>query len=614
MPPERLPSAATEAARVFCRIDDFLSSWQPLTPWGKDEKGARFVCRDAASVAELLDLLEAWLAFEARLAAAGRAAVLDRLAFHLGRLPRLPQPLERGGAPLDAVEFFAIRKFASNYQKLLVLLDAGAKEAFAFLPLPGTVEEVFAPLGGEGEDFRVADACDPRLPGLRSRLEAIDAELGRARRKREALILELAGIDFAGRDFVVSAAAGLRELPEGLLDIEAWDGSSHLLRPRPGRDELALNDERAVLLAEERAVEAEVLASMSKTMAMEAAGLEACVRAAARLDGARSRAMLARSPGFSRPRFSPAGEEGLLIAKGRLSPLEASCEASGMRYTALSVELPERAALIFGSNMGGKTVVLQTILFLQILAQSGFYVPADYFEAPFYPFIHFVGEGAARETQGMARRETLGMARRETLGMARREPSEVARRESGRGSGAWPEEGGLSGFGREIRSLVEALDSSSEGGLMAFDEFARTTSSGEAEALLSALLAALVGRPGLKALFATHFRGVARVEGTRRFRMRGLDREGFALGLADSKDPSGIAGYEGALSRLNSLMRYELMEDVGGVARSDALLVAGLLGLDPGIVGKAELLFAGAHPEAMPEGMPLEGHGGREGR
>ncbi|HUX36904.1 MAG TPA: hypothetical protein VMV44_03310 [Rectinemataceae bacterium] len=610
MPPERLPSAATEAARVFCRIDEFLSRWQPLTPWGKDEKGFRAVCRDEASVVELLDLLEAWLAFDGRLRVAGRLAALDRLAFHLGRLPRLPEPLERGGAPLDAVELFAIRKFASNYQKLWALLDAEAREAFAFLLLPRGVEEVFAPLGGEGEDFRVADACDPRLPGLRSRLEAIDADLGVARRKREAQILEVAGVDFAGRDFVVSAEARLRDLPDGLLDIEPWDGTSHLLRPRPGRDELALGDERAALLAEERAIEAEILAAMSKTMAMEAAGLEACVRAVARLDGARSRALLAAVPGFTRPRFRCEGDESLTIVQGRLSPLEATCAASGMRYTALSVELSERAALIFGSNMGGKTVVLQTMLFLQILAQSGFYVPAESFEAPLFPFIHFVGEGASRKIKAEARRQIIAEARRQTITEARRE------------RGVWlvggAEEGGLSGFGREIRSLVEAMGSSSSGGLLAFDEFARTTSSGEAEALLSALLGALVDRPGLKAVFATHFRGVARVEGARRFRMRGLDREGFASGIGSDKasggELPGTVGYEGALARLNSLMRYELMEDAGGEARSDALLVAGLLGLDPGIVGKAEALYAGAHPEAMPGGNTIEGHGRREGR
>jgi len=267
-----------------------------------------------------------------------------------------------------------------------------------------------------------------------------------------------------------------------------------------------------------------------------------------------------------------------------------------MRYTALSLRLPEPSALIFGSNMGGKTVVLQTMLFLQVLAQSGFLVPAESFMAPLFPFIHFVGEGATREV----------------------------RVDRGAGGG----EGGLSGFGREIRSLVEALGSAASGGFLAFDEFARTTSSGEAEALLSAVLAALVQRPGIKALFATHFRGVARVDGARRLRMRGLDREALAesgvggggsFGKAESGDggraesSSEVTGYEGAVARLNSLMRYELVEDEGGDGRSDALLVAGLLGLDPGIVGKAEALFAGAHPGAPRDLHDDEGKARREG-
>lgn len=592
MRPERGASAATEAARAFCRVDEFLSRWQPLTPWGKDEKEARVVCRDEASIGELLDHLEAWRAFETRLRAEGRETALDRLAFHLGRMPRLPEPLERDGTALDAVELFAIRKFASNYHKLSALLDPATREAFAFVPVPRSLDEAFAPLGREGEDFRVADACDPRLPRIRAGLEAIDAKMAAARREREARILEAVGIDFGGREFVVSAVSGLPETGgaelDALVDIEPWDGNSHLLRPRPGPGELTLGDERALLLAAERQVEAEVLASMSKAIALEAPALDACVRAVARLDGARSRALLCSGPDFSRPRFAEAGDEKIEIAKGRLSPLESDCAASGMRYTALSLRLPEPSALIFGSNMGGKTVVLQTMLFLQVLAQSGFLVPAESFMAPLFPFIHFVGEGATREVR-------------------------VDR-------GAERGEGGLSGFGREIRSLVEAMGSATSGGLLAFDEFARTTSSGEAEALLSALLAALTHRPGIKALFATHFRGVARVDGARRLRMRGLDRVAIGPGLgagssrlASDGSPFAKAGYEEALARLNSLMRYELVEDEGGDGRSDALLVAGLLGLDPGIVGKAEALFAEAHPGAPTELHDDEGKARREG-
>jgi len=41
-----------------------------------------------------------------------------------------------------------------------------------------------------------------------------------------------------------------------------------------------------------------------------------------------------------------------------------------------------------------------------------------------------------------------------------------------------------------------------------FDEFARTTSSEEAEVLLSAALERLASEPGCRTVFSTHFRGV----------------------------------------------------------------------------------------------------------
>jgi len=582
----RPESAATDAARAFSRVDDFLAAWRPLTPWGRDEKEAGRVLDDLAAIDAVLDLTEAWADFASRLRAGSDDAALDRVAFHLGRLPRLPEPIRRGDSPLDAVELFAVRKFASNYKRISALLDGEARRAFDFPEMPRGVEAAFAPLEEGGESFGVSDACDPRLPELRRRLGEIDARANRVRKSEEERVLRATGIDFAGRDFVVSPELPPLEKGEAdpLFDAEPWDGHSHVLRRRPGPGEMELGDERAVLLEEERLVEAEVIAAMSNSIADSADALASCVAAIARLDTSRSRSLIAFGPGFSRPRFAPNGGERLSIDCGRLVPLEAECGLAGLKYCPLRLELPERAVLIFGSNMGGKTVVLETALFLQILAQSGFHVPASTFEAPVFPFIHFVGEAASPRRSGKSAASPVGGG-------------------TGRGGSA---EGGLSGFGREIASLVEAMRLSTEGGLLAFDEFARTTSSGEAEALLSALLATFAARPGVKAVFATHFRGVARAPGTRRLRMRGLDREAAkrAQGREERMDP---------VARLNSLMRYELVEDSDEGSGSDALVVAGLLGLDPKIVEEASRIYSSALRRADDGSADVAGTRGGDG-
>lgn len=563
-------SAATAAARAFSRVDEYLEAWKPLTPWGKDEKEARRVRCEREPIEALLDLGEAWEAFAVRQRRAGREPGLDRLAWHLGRLPRLPEPLDRGEGSLDAVELFALRKFLSNYRTIFSLLDGEARAAFGFPPAPRAVEEVFAPLGEEGESFRFAEGCDPRLPPLRARLAEIEAALRAARGEMEARILAATGLDFSGKDFLVSELPLGASAWEELLEPEPWDGAAHLLRPRPSREELTLGDERARLLAEERGVEAEVARSMSRAIAGAAGELGACAAALGRLDGARSRSLLCAGPGFVRPSLAAAGEL-LEVGEGRLLPLVAECERAGLRYSPLSIAVAERAVLLFGSNMGGKTVVLETLLFLQILAQSGFRVPAARFAAPLFPFIHFIGEGS----------EVFEGGTRSAAGEARG---------SGEGAGGRAGRGGLSGFGREIAALARAREEAGEGGLLAFDEFARTTTSGEAEALLGALLEDFAPRAGVKALFATHFRGVEAVEGSRRLRMRGLDH-GEARRLAPGPGRgaqlgAGPAPAE-AVARLNSLMRYEVVEDRGDEGASDALAVAGLLGLEARIVQNA---------------------------
>ncbi|MEI6387070.1 MAG: hypothetical protein WCQ50_10560 [Spirochaetota bacterium] len=556
--PGFLPPVATLPARAFSRVDDFLALWKPLTPWGRDHREARVVYGDAASIEAILDKSEAWMAFDGRLRAAGREAALDRIAWHLGRAVRLPESPGGLECPLDLVEIQAIRKFLYNYSGIMSLLDEGALLAFGMAEAPMALRSLLDAGGGEGETFAIGGAFDDRLPPLRSAIAAIEEESAEARESLDVALLESTGLTFGGRDFIVLPVGDARVsagMAAGLLEASPWDGLSHQVRPRADAAMLDLGDRQALLLAREREVEAEVLLRISAATAAEAESLGRCVRCLAVLDLARARAALVPGGSFVRPRFI-AGED-LSIASGRLIPLERECGQGGQRYSALDLSLPERAALVFGSNMGGKTVVLETVLFLQILAQSGFHLPARSWSGPVYPLIHYLGEV----------------------------------------SGGASDAGGLSGFGREIRSFVEANELARPGALLAFDEFARTTSSGEAEALLSAILEHVAARAGMKCLFSTHFRGVARLEGVRMLRMSGLDRGAALRAVAEGRGGGDLVG------RVNALMRYELIEDSGEDGASDAIAIAELLGLDPRIVARAGDYHRLARPGRQGQGQ-----------
>ncbi|MFZ4614996.1 MAG: MutS-related protein [Rectinemataceae bacterium] len=568
-PPGSRPPVASSSARSFSRVDDFLAGWKPLTPWGRDRREARVVYGDAASIEAILDQGEAWMAFEGRLHSSGREAALDRIAWHLGRAVRLPEGLGGREGAFDLVEIQAVRKFLYNYSGIMALLDGAALAAFAMVEAPQALRSLLDAGGGEGETFAIGSAFDAGLPPLRAAIAAIGSEIAKAIGSRDSSLLQSSGLAFAGRDFLILPVGDARVsagMAAGLLEVSPWDGLSHQVRPRADASILALEDREALLLAREREVEAEVLLRISAAMAAEAETLGRCVRGLAELDLARSRAALASGGSFVRPIFA-AGED-LVIEAGRLAPLESECGEAGQRYTALDLSLSERAALVFGSNMGGKTVALKTVLFLQILAQSGFHLPARSWSGPVYPLIHYVGEGGTGASvlvkEFAALRPPWTSAGKPDID----KPGGLA--------------GGLSGFGREIRSFVEASEWATPGALLAFDEFARTTSSAEAEALLSAILEHVAARAGMKCLFSTHFRGVARLEGVRMLRMRGLDRAAAALAATE------LAGGGDLVARVNALMRYELIEDSGEDGASDAIAIAELLGLDPRIVARAE--------------------------
>ncbi len=595
----RKPTACTSPAWDFSRAEEFWARFEPLTPYGKDEKEARLVLADQAAIERLYDLTEAALAYlEAH---RGEGATLDRVSHHLRRMPRLPlEP--RGGAAYDLVEIFQIKKFLSNYRALLGLLDEQTRAAFGFPPEPRALCAELDKGGSDAETFYIADSYDPRLKETRSRIASLDARLAVLRAESRARAAKEAGLDFAGREFLVVSRASASALVRARahFSVEPYDAASYIVRLQPGDEELELEAGREALRDEERKLEEGVLESLSRMIEAELSLICLLVDAARDFDLARARALLVREYRLTRPLLraqdhAPScaqkqnnGQRAIELQACQLPPLEVEegrflpcaweCERLGLRYSPLDFSLSESAAVLFGSNMGGKTVALESVVFFQVLAQAGFFVPAKRYASSVYPRIHYVGELKGRRV-GEARGTAASLWRLSASGAA-----------GGTGGGreGVPAEG-LSGFGFEIRAFVEAWEDASGGALVVFDEFARTTSSREAEAILSAALEALSRLPASRTLFSTHFHGVARLPGVRYLRVRGLDRKAACEALG-ADEPLGER-----IRRINGMMRYGLVEDRGDAPEgSDAVAIAALLGLDPGIVARAEELYAEA--------------------
>jgi hypothetical protein len=521
---------------AYAEFQGFWDRFAPETPFGRDAKDRKEVHRSAEVLEALWDRTEQALALLAELEA--EPVRLDRITHHLKRLPRFP--LEPRTA-YSEVELFQFKKFLHNYRSLSDLLGPAAG-VFGFTFTSAAFAGLLDTGRQSAESFYVADAYSAGLAEVRAELRRTLAALAAERQGRLQAIQERWGLQFGFRDFLLVPRTLLGDPAQAaaLLLVEPYDETHFVVRPLATAAELLLGDQRELLLARERSLEEDVLATLSHAARQELPAFLAYLETVRAFDLAFARARLARAWGLTRPRLAPGP---VRIVQGRFLPCQEACHALGTRYVPLDATFDTSVTAIFGSNMGGKTVVLKTLAFLQLCAQTGLFVPAEAFTTRVFLHFHYVGEGASQD--------------------------------GGRG---------LSGFGREIRQFNAAWADVHSPTLALFDEFARTTQSQEAEALLSAAMEAMGDRPELVALFSTHFRGVRRFAGVRYLRMRGLDRAGLDLRQDGASE-------EDRLRRINEHMAFALAPDDGARTLSDALAVAELLGLDPDLASQAHRYF-----------------------
>ena len=544
----------------FAQLEDFWRCYEPLTPWGRDEVGRRAVFNDAATINHRHDDIAAaigWLE-----AAAQDVVGLDRVSYHLKRLPRLPLvPKDE----YEQLELFQFKKFLANYRGLLQRLPAAVAAGFGLVPAGRELATALDMGGSDAETFFLADAYHPDLAALRSDLRGLDDELLASLEHQTGLVEREFGLVFAGREFLV---ADRQLLPDPLslaahCSVEPYDDAAYLVRLLPNAARLALATRRESLLAAEQATENEVLRRLSGLVVDALPALCSAVQAVTRFDLARAGAVLAGRFALVRPDFDAA--TAVRVRDGRFLPCQLECQRLGLAYQPLSTEFGAPAVGLFGSNMGGKTVVLKSLLFFQLLAQAGLYVPAAAFQTRVFDHIEYVGELAGERLAG------------------------------------------LSGFGFEIWRFQRVWPL--RNALIAFDELARTTGSHEAEALLSAIVEAYARplpasprlanpRPAMPtdlvaklpadrtlALFTTHFRGVARLPAALYLRMEGLDHQAACLSDDGGRLEERLAG-------INRHMRYRLVADQPERSdSSDALAIAAMLGLDCALVERAQAYF-----------------------
>lgn len=455
--------------------------------------------------------------------------------------------------PLGAAEIVIFRQFLAN-----------AKAAFAILPLEirksleigWRSEELLKTLdlGGTGGTFHVSDAYAPELKAVREKLAAAGIELARIRDEKLKTISKTYGLDFSRREFLEVEEARARKLygsPD--LFFEPCDAARVIAKPVFGPEYLELTAANEKLHAEELAAGQKVLKDLSAQIKKEKNNIADYLEAVEWTDILLAKARLALEYAMVRPKLRkfPAPP---LLRKARFIPLEIKLKALKLRYTPLTFKFSRRVNIIHGSNMGGKTVALKTLAFMQLLAQTGFFVPAEEYETCVYKKIHLVGD-----------------------------------EETGRVSG-------LSGFGLETSAFTAAYAEMDRPCLVLMDEFAKTTNSDEAAALLSAITEDFCANDKVIAFLATHFSRLAPQKNSAFLNMKGFDNAAFNAYFS-GKTPMALTE---KLKMLNKFMAYEITASTGTGGFYDALKIARILGVSGRIVERAQRLMAGAAAEPKP--------------
>ena len=267
--------------------------------------------------------------------------------------------------------------------------------------------------------------------------------------------------------------------------------------------------------------------------------LENCTKIGA-LDFALAKAAFSIKRNLVRPEI--VDEHIVVFQNGRNLAVEEVVERKGKTYCPVSLSLKDGVTVITGANMGGKTISLKLAGQIAIMAQYGFFVPAESASVGLSNYMQIL----IGDSQSVER--------------------------------------GLSSFGSEMEELKEILDKGQDRSLILVDEIASGTNPTEGTALTKSLVDYLIQKPYIS-LITTHFETVTEREGVVNMQVRGLADCDFVLLGRELQ----YANRKDRINIISKYMDYRLcrVENETQVPK-DALNIATMLGIDKVIIEGAK--------------------------
>ncbi|MDQ2679428.1 MAG: hypothetical protein M3Y21_00165 [Candidatus Eremiobacteraeota bacterium] len=530
---EPLIDAPTGAA---LQLDWLEAALEPVSEYGRREFAAA-----SPFTTDQIDQLRAALNVVARFAETLDSARLDALAETLRGMPDASGAIARAafGDTLADADFLELQRFCDGVVRVRSLLenvrvwpDDGTDETAA---VASALER-----GRSGRfGFYLDDAFDEALSNARIAATAAQSALddaGDATLKRVAAEL--------GRDDLTDEFIVMRDEVRGGLPSDI-----HVVRETPTYYlcTLELDDRSLGALARRDAAadavaraEESVRARLSNVVAEHSLALTQQCANLGKIDVLIAKARFAQRYECIVPEV--VSDASIAFEAGRYLPLADELNRSGRAYVPIHLALNDTAVLT-GPNMGGKSAALRTCGFIAACTAFGVPVPASSARVGLFAHVGWLGIGVGDDHNGL-----------------------------------------LSSFAKEVVRLRELLTRAAQPMLMLVDEFARTTTPYEGKALLIALIEQLRARNDC-ALIATHLPGIATAARTPHFGVRGLRN---VPSIPPTRDLAA------ALDKLATEMDYTIAEITDDrPPHADAIALAQLLGLDPGLIAAAHTALTG---------------------
>ena len=220
-------------------------------------------------------------------------------------------------------------------------------------------------------DGEVLDTASSELAHLRHEIKSNDAEIKQRMdgyiKGSSSKYLSEQIVTIRDERYVIPVKQEYRNKFGGVVHDQSASGQTLFIEPSAV---LNLNNRQQNLLAQERREISHILRNLSDLVRPEADSIDTIAGALVKLDFIQAKAKLARAMKATEPKLTD--DQSLVFLQAR-HPL-----INPETVIANDIRLGEEydTMLITGPNTGGKTITLKTVGILQLMAQSGLFIPA----------------------------------------------------------------------------------------------------------------------------------------------------------------------------------------------------------------------------------------------